>query len=141
MIVGFQGETEGDFEATLSLVQEAAFDDAYTFRYSLRDGTPAVRLRDQVPGDVAQDRLERLIEAIRQQVKRKHVERVGTTHEVLVEQPAKRGGMLGRTRTNLLVLLGLGSDAVGQYHQVRLTGTTGSTFTGTLVATHALALL
>jgi tRNA-2-methylthio-N6-dimethylallyladenosine synthase len=134
LIVGFPGETEAQFEETLSLVAEAAFDDAYTFRYSPRPGTPATRLRDQVPEAVAAERLERLIAVVRDQARRKNLARVGTTHEVLIERPARRGSlMLGRTRTNLLVLVPLPPDSVGTMHQVRLTGTTGSTFTGAVV--------
>jgi tRNA-2-methylthio-N6-dimethylallyladenosine synthase len=135
IIVGFPGETEGQFEETLTLVTEADLDDAYTFRYSVREGTPAVRLRDHIPESVAAERLERLIDAVRAQARRKNVGRVGETHEALVERPSRRGGlMLGRTRRNHLVLLDLPPGTVGEYHQVRLTGTTGSTFTGRLVA-------
>jgi tRNA-2-methylthio-N6-dimethylallyladenosine synthase len=131
LIVGFPGETESQFEETLALVREAQFDDAYTFKYSLREGTPAVRLRDQVPEEVAGERLDRLIEAVRDQARQRNVGRLGSVVEVLVERPARRGGlMLGRTRTNLMVLVDLPASAVGEYHQVRLTGTTGSTFTG-----------
>jgi tRNA-2-methylthio-N6-dimethylallyladenosine synthase len=141
LIVGFPGETESQFEETLSLVGEADFDDAYTFKYSLRDGTPAVRLGDRVSDEVASNRLERLIDAVRANARRKNAARVGETHEVLVERPAKRGGfMLGRTRGNHLVLLDLPAEAAGEYHTVRLTGTTGSTFTGA-VATASLAVL
>jgi tRNA-2-methylthio-N6-dimethylallyladenosine synthase len=141
IIVGFPGETEADFEQTLSLVREANFDDAYTFKYSVRDGTPAVRLRDHVPDEVASARLSRLVEAVRLNVRRKNIDRVGDTHEALVERPAKRGDlMLARTRTNHLVLLDLPPTAIGQYHSVRLTGTTGSTFMGSVV-TPALVLL
>ena len=136
LIVGFPGETDEDFAETLTLVEEAGFDDAYTFRYSVREGTPAVRLRDHVPGEVAADRLERLVAAVRAQARRKNLGRIGTVHEVLVERPARRGGyLLGRTRTNLLVLLDLPLSAIGQYRKARLTGTTGSTFTGDVVAT------
>jgi tRNA-2-methylthio-N6-dimethylallyladenosine synthase len=141
LIVGFPGETDAQFAETLSLVEEAEFDDAYTFRYSVRQGTPAVKLRERVPDGVAADRLERLIALVRQQVRRKHLAGIGSLHEVLVEEPARRGGMLGRTRTNLPVLLDLGPEAVGTYHRVRLTGTTGSTFTGTIVAQPSLAVL
>jgi tRNA-2-methylthio-N6-dimethylallyladenosine synthase len=141
IIVGFPGETDAQFEETLSLVAAADFDDAYTFKYSVREGTPAVRLRDHLPDAVASERLERLIEAVRDQARRKNAGRVGEVHEALVERPARRGGlMLGRTRGNHLVLLDLPPDAIGQYHPVRLTGTTGSTFTGTVV-TPALAVL
>jgi tRNA-2-methylthio-N6-dimethylallyladenosine synthase len=141
VIVGFPGETEADFEQTLSLISEADFDDAYTFKYSMREGTPAVRLRDRIPDEVASLRLGRLVEAVRIKVRRKNVARIGDIHEALVERPAKRGDlMLARTRTNYLVLLDLPADTAGQYHHVRFTGTTGSTFTGALL-TPALAVL
>jgi tRNA-2-methylthio-N6-dimethylallyladenosine synthase len=134
IIVGFPGETEADFAQTVELVASADFDDAYTFQYSVREGTPAVRLKDHLPGTIAAQRLRRLIEAVRLNVRRKNIGRVGEVHEVLVERPAKRGDlMLGRTRANFLVLLDLPATAAGEYHTVRLTGTTGSTFTGSIV--------
>jgi tRNA-2-methylthio-N6-dimethylallyladenosine synthase len=134
IIVGFPGETEAQFEETVSLVRDAEFDDAYTFRYSVREGTPAVKLPGHLPEEVAADRLGRLIDVVRGQARARNASRVGAVHEVLVERPARRGGMmLARTRTNHLVLLDLPSDAIGEYHRVRLTGTTGSTFTGAVV--------
>src|SRR5213079_1919267 len=131
IIVGFPGESEDDFQETLSLVELVGFDDAYTFKYSPREGTPATRLKDAVPDDVAGERLERLVAAVRAVARRKNVALVGSTHEVLVEGRAKRGDFLqGRTRTNKVALIGGRSDAwIGQYRDVRLTGTTGSTFT------------
>ena len=141
IIVGFPGETEAQFQETLSLVGNADFDDAYTFKYSVRDGTPATRLDNRVPDEVGSERLQRLIETVRQNARRKNLGRVGEVHEVLVERRAKRGElMLGRTRANHLVLVDLPADSVGEYHRVRLTGTTGSTFTGSVV-TPALAVL
>ena len=135
IIVGFPGETEADFADTLSLVDEAGFDEAYTFLYSARDGTPAVRIPGHVPEDVGAERLQRLIAHVRAGTRRRNAGRVGTVHEVLVERPARRGGqMLGRTRSNLLVVLDLSPDSIGEYRTVRLTGTTGSTFTGAVVA-------
>jgi tRNA-2-methylthio-N6-dimethylallyladenosine synthase len=135
IIVGFPGETEAQFAETLSLLAEADFDDAYTFRYSVREGTPATRLKGHVPETVAAERLFRLVEAVRTNARRKNLARVGETHQALVERPARRGGlMLARTRGNLLVLLELPESAVGEYHEVLLTGTTGSTFTGRVVA-------
>ncbi len=134
IIVGFPGETDEQFAETLSLVTEADFDDAYTFKYSVREGTPAVRLPDHVVDDVASARLDVLIEAVRANVRRKNIGRIGEVHEVLVERPARRGNlMLARTRGNQLVLLELPASALGEYHTVRLTGTTGSTFTGAVV--------
>jgi tRNA-2-methylthio-N6-dimethylallyladenosine synthase len=141
IIVGFPGETDPDFQQTLSLVAEADFDDAYTFAYSIREGTPAVRLRDHVSAEVAASRLAQLVEVVRVNARRKNIARVGQTYEALVERPAKRGGlMLARTRANHLVLLDLPASSIGEYHLVRLTGTTGSTFTGAVVSP-ALAVL
>ncbi len=141
LIVGFPGETEAQFAETLALVEAADLDDAYTFKYSLREGTPAVRLKDRVPDDVASERLQRLIEQVRARTRGRNAARVGSVHEVLVERPARRGSLLlGRTRTNHLVLLDLPESEIGSYHTVRLTGTTGSTFTGA-VAPAGLAVL
>ncbi len=135
LIVGFPGESDEQFEETVDLVRTAAFDDAYTFKYSLRDGTPAARLKDHLPDDVASQRLTRLIEVVRDVARRKNVARVGSTTEILVERAAKRGGrMLGRTRTNHMVVVDLPASSIGTYHHVRLTGTTGSTFTGARVS-------
>src|SRR5690348_2399293 len=129
IIVGFPGETEADFQETLSLVEAVAFDDAFTFRYSPREGTPATRLKDSVPDQDAGERLERLVAAVRGMARRKNVGLVGTTHEVLVEGWAKRGDLLqGRTRANKVALFPGPDRWIGSYRMVRFTGTTGSTF-------------
>ena len=133
IIVGFPGETEDDFSETVSLVAEVGFDDAYTFRYSPRDGTAATRLPDAVANDVAGDRLERLIATVRECARSKNLGLVGSTHEVLVEGAAKRGGLQTRTRTNKIVLIEGTDEMVGSYLDVRLTGTTGATFSGVAV--------
>ena len=106
-----------------------AFDDAFTFRYSPREGTPATRLKDVVPDPVAGERLERLVAAVRGIARRKNVALVGSTHEVLVEGWAKRGDLLqGRTRANKVALFPGPDHWIGSYRMVRFTGTTGSTF-------------
>jgi tRNA-2-methylthio-N6-dimethylallyladenosine synthase len=134
LIVGFPGETDAQFEEPVSLVGEAGFDDAYTFCYSAREGTPAVKLGDVIAEEVASERLQRLITAVRAQSRSRNLARVGSVVEILVERPAKRGQMLlGRSRGNHLVLVTLQPAAIGEYHQVRLTGTTGSTFAGTIL--------
>jgi len=131
IIVGFPGETEADFQETCSLVEQVGFDDAYTFKFSPRDGTPALKLTDTIPDDVAGERLERLIATVRGVARRKNVALVGTTHELLVEGRAKRGDLLqGRTRTNKVCLVAGPDEWIGTYRQVRFTGTTGSTFAG-----------
>ena len=135
LIVGFPGETDADFRDTEQLVREADFDDAYTFRYSPRETTPALRLSGQVAAEVAAGRLERLIATVREVARRKNAALVGSTQEVLVEKVARRGGLLQtRTRTNKVALVEGPADWIGTYRSVRLTGTTGATFTATRAA-------
>src|SRR5213595_3442182 len=130
IIVGFPGETEADFQETLSLVEAVAFDDAYTFKYSVREGTPAVKIKDHVSEETKTERIGRLIAVVRRVAKQKNIRLVGTTHEVLVEGPAKRGDLLQtRTRTNKIALVEGPAEWIGTYRRVRFTGTTGSTFT------------
>ena len=141
IIVGFPGETEDDFQETLSLVEEVRYDDAYTFKYSVRDGTPAVRIKDHVPEEIKTERIGRLIAAVRRVARQKNIGLVGTTHEVLVEGPAKRGDLLqARTRTNKIALLDGPAEWIGKYRRVRFTGTTGSTFTAWPVEDFAVPL-
>ena len=141
IIVGFPGETEEQFGETLSLVDEVEFDDAYTFKYSPREGTPATRLKDAVPDDVAGERLERLITVVRFVARKKSMSLVGSVQEVLVEGPARRGAGLLQTRTrgNKIVLVEGPAEWIGTYRRVRLTGTTGSTFTGWPLDPHSTA--
>ena len=136
-IVGFPGETDQDFEATVALVREVGFDSAFTFRFSPRDGTPAVKLPDPVPDPVAARRLERLIDAVRRVARARNAAVVGTTHEVLVEQVAHRGGgqLQSRTRHGRVAMLDGPESWIGSYRSVRLTGTTGATFTAVPAAT------
>jgi tRNA-2-methylthio-N6-dimethylallyladenosine synthase len=132
IIVGFPGETDDDYAATERLVGEVGFDDAFTFKYSPREGTGALRLPDgPVPDEVAGERLERLIAVVRDVARRRNLALVGSTHEVLVEKVARRGGHLqARTRTNKIVLVSGPAEWIGTYLEVRLVGTTGATFTG-----------
>jgi tRNA-2-methylthio-N6-dimethylallyladenosine synthase len=131
VILGFPGETDEDFEETINLLEEVGFDDAFTFKYSARDGTAALKLPDHLPEKVKGERLERTIETVRRIAAKKNVALVDTVAEVLVEGKARRGGLLqARTRTHRVVLVE-GPDAwLGSYLDVRLTGTTGATFTG-----------
>jgi tRNA-2-methylthio-N6-dimethylallyladenosine synthase len=136
VIVGFPGETEADFEETLSAVREIGFADAFTFIFSMREGTPATRLPAEmlVPEEVASDRMARLIETIRGISRAKNLTLLGRRCEVLVEKGARRGELLqARTRDFKTVLLPGDDSMIGRYFNVELTGTTGSTFTGTIV--------
>jgi tRNA-2-methylthio-N6-dimethylallyladenosine synthase len=140
VIVGFPGETEEDFDETLSAIQAIGFDDAYTFKFSLRDGTPATRLpeSDTVPDDVASERLARLISTVRTGSRSRNLKLLGHRREVLVEKSARRGGMLQtRTRDFKTVMIPGDLTMIGKYLQVELTGTTGSTFIGQVVGQRA----
>jgi tRNA-2-methylthio-N6-dimethylallyladenosine synthase len=131
IIVGFPGESEEDFLQTDSLVREVEFDDAFTFKFSEREGTAALRLPGLVPQDIRGERLERIIGTVREVAARKNFGLVGSCWEVLVEGQARRGEVLQtRTRTNKVVLVAGPVEWMGSYQNVRLTGTTGATFTG-----------
>jgi tRNA-2-methylthio-N6-dimethylallyladenosine synthase len=136
VIVGFPGETDEDFEETLSAVRAVGFADAFTFKFSPRDGTPATRMPAElaVSDEVASDRLARLIETVRGDARARNLALLGARAEVLVEKSARRGGLLqGRTRDFKTVIIPGDESMIGQYATVELTGTTGSTFTGALV--------
>ena len=136
IIVGFPGETEADFEETLSAVREVRFDDAFTFKFSPREGTPATRMPAEwaVPDEVASERLERLIAVVRAGARAKNLALLGARREVLVEKVARRGGLLqARSRDFKTVLVPGDESLIGRYLTVELTGTTGSTFTGAIV--------
>ncbi len=129
-IVGFPGETEDDVQETLSLVREVEFDAAFTFRFSPREGTPALKLPDAVPVDVGSERLSRLIEVVRETGRARNAAAVGSTYEALVEGPAPKGPWLqARTRHNRVAVIDAPSSWIGSYRMLRLTGTTGATFT------------
>lgn len=106
IIVGFPGETDDDFDRTLEVVAEAAYDGAYTFIFSPRPGTEAARMTDLfVPESVVGERFERLKIVIERTALQKHRERVGLMEEVLVEGPSKKNPAIwsGRTRQHKLV--------------------------------------
>jgi tRNA-2-methylthio-N6-dimethylallyladenosine synthase len=140
IIVGFPGETEDDFEETLSAVRAVGFDDAYTFKFSLREGTPATRMpaSETISDDLASHRLARLIETVRTGSRAANLGILGARREVLFEKEARRGGLLqARTRDFRTVIVPGESALIGSYATVELTGTTGSTFTGAIVRERA----
>lgn len=115
VIVGFPGETEEDFAETMRVVEAARYDQAFTFLYSPREGTPAARMPDQVPREVAQDRFDRLVAAVQASALAKNAPYVGTVQRVLAEGASKRDPsvLIGRTASNKVVHapLPLGSTA------------------------------
>ena len=140
VIVGFPGETEEDFQETLTAIEAVGFDDAYTFKFSLRDGTPATRFpaSDTISDDVASERLARLIATVRAGSRERNMGLIGARREVLVEKSARRGGLLqSRTRDFKTVMIPGDVSLIGKYLQVELTGTTGSTFLGQVVGQRA----
>jgi len=140
IIVGFPGETEDDFAETLTAVEAVGFDDAYTFKFSPRDGTPATRfpVSESVSDEVASERLARLIATVRGGTRERNIKLIGERREVLVEKAARRGGLLqSRTRDFKTVMIPGDVSLIGRYLNVELTGTTGSTFIGQVVGQRA----
>ena len=131
LIVGFPGETEADFEETLSLVAEVQFDSAFTFIYSPRAGTEAAGLPDQVPDDVKHDRLERLVAVVQRESARRNALRVGLVEEVLVEGKSRTDPSLrrGRTRRNTTVNFS-GAAQAGELADVVIDASTSTTLRG-----------
>ena len=141
IIVGFPGESEADFADTLSLVREVGFDEAFTFKFSPREGTPATRMPPELtvaPEDVDR-RYNELVAVVRSISRAHNMGRLGERREVLVEKAARRGGNLlqARSRDWRIVMVPAEYAGIGDYLFVELTGTTGSTFTGTPVAQRA----
>ena len=135
IIVAFPGESREQFEDTLEVLRTVRFDDAYTYKYSLREGTPATRLplEDFVPEDEGQARLERLIEVHREIQGEINRGEVGRVEEVLVEKTARGPGqILGRTRRNKVVAFQGAPALIASYQTVTLTATTNATFVGEL---------
>jgi tRNA-2-methylthio-N6-dimethylallyladenosine synthase len=122
-IVGFPGETEADFEETLSLACEVEFDQAFIFKYSQRRDTPAADMPDQVPQKVREERNHRLLEVINEIAKRKYRALVGRQMQILVEGPSKKNParMTGRTRCNRIVVFDGSERHRGQLMDVNIT--------------------
>ncbi len=132
LIVGFPGETEDDFAATLALVREVRFDGAFTFVFSPRQGTEAATMPDQVPEETKHDRIERLIDEVQRQAAGRNRERVGRVEEVLVEGSSRTDPTLlrGRTRRNTTVNFAGGSAFPGDLVGVLIEDATSATLRG-----------
>jgi tRNA-2-methylthio-N6-dimethylallyladenosine synthase len=103
VIVGFPGETDGDFDLTMQVVEAAQFDAAFTFQYSPRPGTAAVAFDGGVPKEIVQERFDRLVELQERVSYEKNAALIGHEVEVLIEGEGRKGNLKGRTRTNKLV--------------------------------------
>jgi tRNA-2-methylthio-N6-dimethylallyladenosine synthase len=132
IIVGFPGETEEDFEMTLSLCREVQFDNAYIFKYSQRRDTPAAAMPDQVPQSVREERNHRLLELVNEIAARKYDGFIGRQVEILVEGPSKKNAAryTGRTRCNRIVLFEGGARHQGQLMNLKIERTGSFTLYG-----------
>lgn len=136
IIVGFPGETDEQFEETLSLVREVGYDSAYTFIYSPREGTPAAAMEDNVPMEEKSRRLQRLNDAINEHSRLSNDKLLGAVVEVLVEGESKNNAevLSGRTRTNKLVHFEGPKELIGSFVHVRITDPKTWYIKGDLVA-------
>ncbi len=134
-IVGFPGETETDFEATMALIEEMGFDHSFSFIYSRRPGTPAADLPDDVPQAVKQARLARLQNAINNQAMRISRQMVGRVQRVLVERPARKDPrqLAARTENNRVVNFDGPLGLIGQFADLRITEALPNSLRGELL--------
>ena len=135
LIVGFPGETDADFEATMDLVKQVKFDNVFLFRYSPRHGTPAAELPDQIPLKIKESRHAQLLTLINEIAVRKYQPFVGTQVEVLVEGPSRKNSarMTGRTRCNKVVLMDGPPELQGKLLPVRIERASKCTLYGAVV--------
>jgi len=137
-IVGFPGETEDDFAATMGLIEEVGFDTSFSFIYSARPGTPAAELADEVPESVKKQRLHILQARIAQQAQQISEAMVGTTQRILVTGYAKRdpGQLSGRTENNRVVnFSSQNTDLIGEFTEVEITAAYTNSLLGRLSET------
>lgn len=129
IIVGFPGETEEDFLETLDLVKKVRYDSAFTFLYSIREGTKAAQMENQVPDDIKHERFQRLLDTIYPIFYEENSKYLDRTVEVLVEEVSKNNDEIlsGRTRTGKLVHFKGNKDLIGKFVNVKVT--TPKTFT------------
>ena len=132
IIVGFPGETESDFEETLSLCREVEFDNAFLFKYSQRRDTPAASMPDQLPESLIEERHAILLDAVDEIRQRKLQNFIGQQMEILVEGPSRRNAarLEGRTRCNKIVVFEGGDRFVGQVLTVKIIDASKTTLYG-----------
>ena len=133
-IVGFPGETEADFEDTMDLIRTVGYGQSYSFKYSPRPGTPAAE-REQVPADVAADRLQRLQALLVEQQRAAQAAMVGKTVEVLFEKPGREPGQMGGKSDHLHAVHAHAPDlSPGDIARVRIAAAAPNSLAGTVVS-------
>ena len=135
LIVGFPGETDEDFEQTVTAVEEVGYDGAFTFVFSPRGGTEAATMEAQVPEELIQARIERLVEVVQRVAEERNRARIGRVEEVLVEGPSRTDPnvLRGKTRRNTTVNF-TGAARPGELVSVEIAGATSTTLRGTRLA-------
>ena len=133
VIVGFPGETDDDYEQTLDLVEQIQFDNAFVFRYSPRSETPAATMSDQIDECVKEQRNHDLLEVVNESARRANERLVGREVEILCEGPSKTNSarLMGRTRTNKIVVFEGDNDLVGELVDLRIERANGFSLYGT----------
>ena len=136
IIVGFPGETEEDFQETLDVVRRVCYDNAYTFIYSKRTGTPAAVMENQVPEEEVKSRFDRLLALVQENARAQTARFAGTVQEVLIEEVNEHDSSLltGRMSNNLLVHFPGDAALIGSIRNVRLDVCKGFYYMGTLVS-------
>jgi tRNA-2-methylthio-N6-dimethylallyladenosine synthase len=131
LIVGFPGESERDFDSTLTAVEEVGYDGAFTFVYSPRQGTEAATMPEQISEELKRERIERLIEVVQRVAAARNRGRIGRVEEVLVEGPSRTDPALrrGRTRRNTTVNF-TGAARAGELVGVRIEDASSTTLRG-----------
>ncbi len=137
IIVGFPGESEADFEATLRLVEEMNFDHSFSFVYSPRPGTPAASLTDDTPAEVYKQRLYRLQAQLNTQAATISAAMVGTVQNVLVEGHSKKDAneLMGRTENNRVINFAASERLLGEFVNVRVTQALPNSLRGEVIIT------
>ena len=132
IIVGFPGETEKDFEDTLDLAERVGYDSAFTFLYSMREGTPAAKSPDQIPEDIKHSRFNRLVDVINKSAASKNAGYIGSVKEVLVDGRSRNASSAWEGRTDSFKLVNFhGRDGLeGKLVNVRITGANTFSLTG-----------
>jgi tRNA-2-methylthio-N6-dimethylallyladenosine synthase len=133
IIVGFPGETDDDYKQTRDLVERIQFDNAFVFRYSPRSETPAAEMSEQIDEQIKEERNRDLLEIVDAATHRAHERLVGRDVEILCEGPSKTNAarLMGRTRTNKIVVFEGGDDLVGELVDLRVERANGFSLYGT----------
>ncbi|VAW72171.1 tRNA-i(6)A37 methylthiotransferase [hydrothermal vent metagenome] len=134
-IIGFPGETEEDFEQTISLIEKIGFDLSFSFIYSARPGTPAADLVDDVPQKTKKQRLQHLQKKILENASKFSHSMVGTTQKILVDRPSRKNKleMSGRTENNRVVNFQGAAELIGNFVEVRITEALPNSLRGELI--------